>query len=217
MEIRGTPTGGWLSAGFNPRCPNADLPPSSLHRALGIPTDYGAKRGLKPQCEATPVHRPRGRRRPAPPPAPHAAAACDACGGGARRIVLLPFPVSQRAPADGNIRRNLPPGVDGILRLVAAPGYSEHHTGRALDIGSPEHHELDETARTAAFRWLRRRACEFPPSSTRATTRTASPMNRGIGAGRERARIADSLHSDSGWGLLNLWDALHWSVARILE
>ena len=49
-----------------------------------------------------------------------------------------------------------------ILRFVAAPGCSEHHTGRALDIGSPEELELDgKFERTAAFRWLRRRAGEF--------------------------------------------------------
>lgn len=52
--------------------------------------------------------------------------------------------------------------VDAILRYVAAPGFSEHHTGRALDIGSPGHIELDEEfARTSAFRWLERRATEF--------------------------------------------------------
>ena len=49
-----------------------------------------------------------------------------------------------------------------ILRYVAAPGFSEHHTGRAIDIGAPEHIELDEEfAQTAAFRWLEARAREF--------------------------------------------------------
>ena len=45
---------------------------------------------------------------------------------------------------------------------MAAPGLSEHHSGRALDVGSPEHIELDaDFARTAAYAWLRRRAGEF--------------------------------------------------------
>jgi D-alanyl-D-alanine carboxypeptidase len=49
-----------------------------------------------------------------------------------------------------------------ILRRVAAPGFSEHHTGRAIDIGSPEHIELDEEFEsTAAFRWLQRNAGGF--------------------------------------------------------
>lgn len=52
--------------------------------------------------------------------------------------------------------------IADILRTVAAPGYSEHHTGRAIDIGSPEHIELDEDfARTRAFRWLKAHAGRF--------------------------------------------------------
>ena len=49
-----------------------------------------------------------------------------------------------------------------ILRRVAAPGYSEHHSGRALDIGTTEHIELDEEfANTAAFQWLNQHGAEF--------------------------------------------------------
>jgi zinc D-Ala-D-Ala carboxypeptidase len=52
--------------------------------------------------------------------------------------------------------------LDDILRYVAAPGFSEHHTGRAIDIGSPEHIGLDEEfAHTTAFRWLEQHAGEF--------------------------------------------------------
>ncbi len=62
------------------------------------------------------------------------------------------------------IRRKLAAGerIGDILRLVAAPGCSEHHTGRAIDVGSPVHLQLDEHfARTAEFRWLRRHAGRF--------------------------------------------------------
>jgi len=62
------------------------------------------------------------------------------------------------------IRRKLAAGenIAGILRLVAAPGCSEHHTGRAVDIGSPENQQLDEHfAKTAEFRWLQRHAQRF--------------------------------------------------------
>ena len=52
--------------------------------------------------------------------------------------------------------------IADILRLVAAPGCSEHHTGRALDIGSPDEQKLDEQfAKTAEFRWLKRHAAQF--------------------------------------------------------
>ena len=62
------------------------------------------------------------------------------------------------------IRRKLAAGerIGEILRLVAAPGCSEHHTGRAIDVGSPVHLQLDEHfARTAEFRWLKRHAARF--------------------------------------------------------
>ena len=52
--------------------------------------------------------------------------------------------------------------IDDILRLVAAPGCSEHHAGRALDIGSPAAQELDEQfAKTAEFYWLKKYAARF--------------------------------------------------------
>jgi D-alanyl-D-alanine carboxypeptidase len=69
--------------------------------------------------------------------------------------------------------------IDAILRYVAAPGFSEHHTGLALDIGSPEHIELDEHfARTAAFRWLQRHARRFG-------FRLSYPKNSSTGIGYE--------------------------------
>ena len=41
------------------------------------------------------------------------------------------------------------------LKLVAPPGYSEHHTGRAVDIGTPGSMALEEDFETtAAFAWL---------------------------------------------------------------
>jgi D-alanyl-D-alanine carboxypeptidase len=49
--------------------------------------------------------------------------------------------------------------VDQILEVNAAPGYSEHHSGRALDIGTPDEPPAEESfERTAAFAWLRENA-----------------------------------------------------------
>lgn len=46
-------------------------------------------------------------------------------------------------------------GVDEILTVNAAPGFSEHHGGRALDIGTPGEPPAEESfERTAAFDWL---------------------------------------------------------------
>lgn len=42
-----------------------------------------------------------------------------------------------------------------ILRVNAYPGHSEHHTGRAIDVGSPACAHLTEAFETTeAFRWL---------------------------------------------------------------
>lgn len=46
--------------------------------------------------------------------------------------------------------------VEEILTVNAAPGYSEHHSGLALDIGAPGEPPAEESFEdTAAFAWLR--------------------------------------------------------------
>ncbi len=62
------------------------------------------------------------------------------------------------------IRRKIEAGttVEEILTVCAPPGYSEHHTGRAIDLTTPGSHALEvEFDRTAAFAWLNARAAEF--------------------------------------------------------
>lgn len=57
-------------------------------------------------------------------------------------------------------RRGL--SVESILAVNAAPGYSEHHSGRALDIGSPGEPPAEESfEHTAAFAWLQANAGRF--------------------------------------------------------
>ncbi len=49
-----------------------------------------------------------------------------------------------------------------ILAVNAAPGFSEHHTGNAVDIASPGSRPLtEEFEDSEAFGWLNRRAHEF--------------------------------------------------------
>ena len=55
------------------------------------------------------------------------------------------------------IQRKLAQGlsIDNILQVSAAPGHSEHHTGRALDVTTPNSNALEESfENTAAFAWL---------------------------------------------------------------
>ena len=52
--------------------------------------------------------------------------------------------------------------VEQILAVNAAPGYSEHHGGCAMDIGTPGEPPAEESFEaTPAFAWLHRRAGEF--------------------------------------------------------
>jgi D-alanyl-D-alanine carboxypeptidase len=52
--------------------------------------------------------------------------------------------------------------IDKILTLSAPPGYSEHHTGRAVDINTPGCIATEEMfEETDAFRWLSEHAGRF--------------------------------------------------------
>ncbi len=52
--------------------------------------------------------------------------------------------------------------IKRILAVNAAPGYSEHHTGRAIDIGAPGCEILtEEFETTSAFQWLSGHAGKF--------------------------------------------------------
>lgn len=139
----------------------------ALWRELGIPADYLAAHALPLHTEAAEAtlvsigNNDEGRPiRLIPPVARawrhlHAAAAADG-------ITLLPLSGFRSVARQAElIRAKLAAGqpIADILRLVAAPGCSEHHTGRALDVGSPEDTTLDEAfALTPAFRWLTRHA-----------------------------------------------------------
>lgn len=58
------------------------------------------------------------------------------------------------------LAKNLP--IDTILTLSAPPGYSEHHTGRAVDINTPGCEATEEPFElTDAFRWLVQHAERF--------------------------------------------------------
>lgn len=63
----------------------------------------------------------------------------------------------------GIVERKLRRGLSlrQILTVNAAPGFSEHHSGLALDIGTPGDAPAEESfERTAAFAWLQRHAAD---------------------------------------------------------
>lgn len=62
------------------------------------------------------------------------------------------------------VRKKLARGLslDEILAVSAPPGFSEHHTGRAVDVGMDGAASLElEFGRTPAFRWLSENANSF--------------------------------------------------------
>lgn len=64
----------------------------------------------------------------------------------------------------GIFRRKLARGqtVEQILAVNAAPGFSEHHSGLAVDIGTPGEPPAEESFEaTPAFAWLRGHAGDF--------------------------------------------------------
>jgi len=135
---------------------------------LGIPGDYGTRRGLPLLAEATDLvsigASPEGREIQLERGAA-AAWARMAEAAAAQGIALAPYSGFRSIARQTEIvRRKFSAGetIDAILRVVAAPGYSEHHTGRAVDIGVPGAEPLTEDfAETAAFRWLEANAGVF--------------------------------------------------------
>ncbi|MCP4000784.1 MAG: D-alanyl-D-alanine carboxypeptidase family protein [Gammaproteobacteria bacterium] len=64
----------------------------------------------------------------------------------------------------GLIRNKLAAGqeIDAVLKTNVAPGYSQHHTGNALDIATPGCKPLlEEFEDSAAFTWLQDNAAQF--------------------------------------------------------
>jgi D-alanyl-D-alanine carboxypeptidase len=62
------------------------------------------------------------------------------------------------------VRRKLASGIsiDDVMAVSALPGYSEHHTGRAVDIGTPDSAPLEYSFKdSAAFAWLQSNAAGF--------------------------------------------------------
>jgi D-alanyl-D-alanine carboxypeptidase len=62
------------------------------------------------------------------------------------------------------VRRKLLSGIppEQVLAVSALPGFSEHHTGRAVDVGTPDSVPLDYSFQsTHAFAWLQPNAAVF--------------------------------------------------------
>jgi D-alanyl-D-alanine carboxypeptidase len=144
-----------------------------LHQELGIPDDYGLD-GRKPLFEEAAdlvevgpnlVGR---MQRLAPETASKWAEMVDAAAdGGVILLIVSGFRgIDYQAQL---IRKKINAGqsVRDILTVNAAPGFSEHHTGRAVDIATPGCRPLtEEFEYSDAFRWLVGNASRYGFSMT---------------------------------------------------
>lgn len=140
----------------------------AVHRELGIPGDYEAACGLPlveepAQLVATePDYY--GRQQNLTPAAFAAWTAMRTAAAGDGVVIHL---ISAYRSLDYQrqlIARKLASGqsIETILTVNAAPGYSEHHSGRAVDIGTEGCDALVQAfEQTEAFQWLQFRAAEF--------------------------------------------------------
>lgn len=141
---------------------------SRLCTELGIPDDYAVMRCLEIHEEATELvsigNNPEGK---ACRLTRSAAKAWHSMYAAARRLEIELIPLSGFRSVDRQgeiVRGKLAVGeqIADILHSIAAPGYSEHHTGRAIDIGSEETPPLELAfADSRAFAWLKLHAEEY--------------------------------------------------------
>ena len=151
------------------RCDTTQRRAALAHaHALGVPRDYGRARSLAIVREPSQLSfigidfygRPQWL-------APKAARAFVRMTAHSREAGIALDVVSAFRSADyqlGILRRKIEHGqsIDEILRVSAAPGYSEHHSGRAVDLTTPGYAALEEEFETSpAFAWLKRNASKF--------------------------------------------------------
>lgn len=137
----------------------------TIGRSLGIPDDYSEIYGLAIQMEETNLvaiendiyGRPQKL-------TPHAAEAWHAMRKNAEKDNIHLYTVSafrsvrkQMEIVRKKIASDQP--LSEILKVCAAPGYSEHHTGRAIDVTTINCQPLSESFETTeAFNWLQENA-----------------------------------------------------------
>lgn len=143
---------------------------AALHRELNIPLDYAERTGLPFHEQVALSELVVAQLDDAGRPLVLTKRAAEALGAmreAAQRegIDLLPFSgfrsyLYQRGLLLAKINKGIP--IEDILKVLAAPGYSEHHTGEAVDLtttGCPQAEEVFEA--TDAYRWLTAHAKRF--------------------------------------------------------
>jgi D-alanyl-D-alanine carboxypeptidase len=144
-----------------------------LHKELGIHDDYGRDTGLEPFIEALELVEvgPNlvGHMQRLTPQAAQQWADMVAAAAKARIQLLIVSGFRGVEYQAALIRKKIAAGqqIADILEVNTAPGFSEHHTGNAVDIATPGSRPLTEDfENTEAFQWLKAEAGHFGYSMT---------------------------------------------------
>ena len=164
-----------------------------LHQELGIQADYGAATGQPVFDEASDLvdvgPNLVGRmQRLTPDAARQWADMVRAAAGDEILLLIVSGFRSYQYQAD-LIRNKIDAGqlISDILAVNTAPGFSQHHTGHAVDIATPGSRPLTEDfENTEAFQWLRAEASRFGFSMT--------------------------YPRDNSWGII--YEPWHWSLSQ---
>ena len=144
-----------------------------LHTELGIPDDYGQD-GVKPSFEEAvklvdvgPNLVGRMQRLTPDTAASWQEMLTEARNDGITMLIVSGFRDFEYQASLIRKKINAGQSLSEILEVNAAPGFSEHHTGRAVDIASPGSRPLtEEFEASEAFAWLQKNAADFGFSMT---------------------------------------------------
>ncbi len=140
----------------------------AVHELLGIPPDYATRCGLplieEPRELVATEADYYGRQQRLTPEAFQAWRAMRDAAAAEGITIHLISAFRSLEYQQQLIERKIQSGqsIDTVLAVNAAPGFSEHHSGRAIDVGTLDCDALVEAfENTEAFAWLQRRAGEF--------------------------------------------------------
>jgi len=139
-----------------------------IHKELGIPEDYGTARAMplfeEPESLVSVGPNIIGKEQRLTPETARAWQAMLQAAANDSITLLLVSGFRGITYQAELFKKKLEAGhtVAEILCVSAAPGYSQHHTGRAIDIATPESRPLTtEFEDTPAFAWLTDNANKF--------------------------------------------------------
>ena len=153
---------------LKPAGPEEEL--AEMLQALGIPDAGRNRRSVPEAAELVSVGKDvYGREQRLAPPAALAWRKLQAAAESEGIVLQLVSAFRSWSYQKQIIERKLAAGqtMEKILRVSAVPGFSEHHTGRAIDVTTPDCKPLtEEFEQTPGFAWFVRHANDFGFSMT---------------------------------------------------